>query len=206
MGGNSVATGISQAGMAKGDPKTSDCEKLSNANEERREELKSKTNDKSLVGARGTGKGTTVSSAKVKKGRRSVTKSAHNNQKAYEKCTKNLEKGGCDSVRSGSKRTLCGNYTHPDPAVQKSGHAEARILDSLGSNPGVVTFNIDWRRKGKANSKMPCLSCHRMMCAAEKCGFKIFICGRDNTPYRVPCEPTRENRLALKKLVDRKRR
>ena len=200
--GNSVATGMNKAGQLKKE-KNPDCETLKDRNDERRQDLKDTgTTDQDVVGPDGKGKGTTVSSCRVKTGGSPRTVSAHNNQKAQEKCPSGFASGGDDKVRSGKKKTLCGNYTHPDPAEQKSGHAEARILDTIGSGPPTaLLFNIDWRPNTGPRSKAPCPTCHDMMCAAEKCGFVISICNKKNESFRVPCPVTPANRKALKKAL-----
>jgi hypothetical protein len=201
---NTGATGISQAGMAQAEP-APECEKLSNKNEECREELKGETADKTLVGPNGNGKGTTVSSCQLKTGGRPLVRSAHNNQKAQEKCPSSFVEGGEENVRRGKQSTLCGNYKHPAPAMQKSGHAEARLLDTLGGGkPGQLTFNIDWKKRRGRPSKMPCRTCHQMMCAAEECGFEIYLCDNNKQKHRVPCPANKRNRQSLKKTLDRR--
>ncbi|MGE3788567.1 MAG: hypothetical protein AB7H03_18255 [Nitrospirales bacterium] len=156
-----------------------ECTALSNKNEEARKDLGAKTKDKTLVGPNGKGRGTTVSSMKStpKAGGRSKIMSAHNNHKATAKCPKGLAKGGGKAVRSGKKSTLCGNYTHPAPASQKSGHAEARLFDELGAaKPRNITLNIDWRPRTGKPSKMPCQTCQNMLCKARECGHDISLC------------------------------
>ena len=187
---------------------STDCEELGKKNKERREELNGKSADKQVVGdPKGSGRGTTVSSSKSSTGGRPRFRSAHNNQKAYNRCEETLEGGGSDSVREGTAKTLCG-YMHPDPAIQKSGHAEARLLDGLKgrTKPSQITFNIDWRkRKGRA-SKMPCKTCHQYMCKVqEDCDVEMFLCDKKGAKQPVPCPPTRGNRKALKKKIDGRR-
>ena len=135
-----------------------DCKQLAAKNEEARDDLKKETADKSLVGPNGNGKGTTVSSGKY----RTRARTAHSNGKALEKCSAKFVAGGKPANREKGKSNLCAaaKYKHGEPAMQKSGHAEARLLDDLfadgASRSGQMTFNIDWRpRKGK-KSKMPC--------------------------------------------------
>lgn len=186
--GNPGTTTVSVAAVAPAGPVKSDCDELADANEARRQELDEKTTDKTLVGAEGEGEGTTVSSVKRTpiSGGSTKVRSAHNNQKAQEKCPKTLAKGGSKSVREGAP-TTCG-YTHAKPTMQKSGHAEARLIDELaGASPRKMTFNIDWRPKTGEPSKMPCENCHKMMCAAvtKPCEHKITLCGKDNKPVEL---------------------
>jgi len=181
---NSGDTTVDVAGAAPAIVKDTDCEELDKANKDARKNLEDKTKDKTLVGPKGKGKGTTVSSFKTtpKSGGRSKIRTAHNNHKATAKRPKNFAKGGGKAVRNGDKATLCGNYTHPPPAKQKSGHAEARLFDELGAaNPRNITLNIDWKPKRGKPSKMPCETCHKMLCkAAEKkpdgCEHDISLC------------------------------
>ena len=129
---------------------------------------------------------------------------AHNSQKAQEFFPSTFESGGSDAVRSGESSTLCGNYKHPDPAEQKSGHAEARLLDGMERNapPTKLTFNIDWRPNTGAPSKMPCETCLKMMCAARACGHEIWLCKDDGPPVQVSakhCQPEKEKGKNSKK-------
>ena len=201
--GNPGTAGISKASQAAGTP-APECKTLSDRNAQRRQKLKTKTKDQSVIGEGGTGRGTTVSSCRATGGGRSRTTTAHNNQKAHKKCPSELEKGGNDKVRSGSQKTMCG-YTHPDPAEQKSGHAEARLLDGMASSkrPTRITFNIDWKKRRGGSSKMPCSTCHKYMCKVQKdCKIEIFLCDKKGNKHKVPCPPNRNNRKALKKKLD----
>jgi Domain of unknown function (DUF4150) len=186
-------------------PPNPECEKLDQENQDRRNELADKTEDKTLVGENGDGKGTTVASSKFSPtgGGSTTITSAHNNHKAYEFCKKSLAKGGNKKDRKAGKSNLCpeAKYKHARPRMQKSGHSEARMFDQLGGKgilgPGRITFNIDWRPKDPdaPNSSMPCPDCHKMMCAAaEHCELKIFLCDNDNqkkqlTSKHCPAEP-----------------
>jgi hypothetical protein len=196
--GNTVAATVSTGAPAP--PATvDDCKNLGNANEERREELEKKTADKSLVGEDGGGEGTTISSGSVG----TDTCSAHSNQKAYEKCTETLVQGGAMGDRHSGKSGLscppAPPYKHPDPSAQKSGHAEARIMDHLGNagkmKPGsTAAFNIDWRKSSGKRSKLPCKNCHEMICDNSK----------EPQPKEVTkehCPPTANNRKKLKAMM-----
>jgi hypothetical protein len=206
------APGVSPMQVKTGKPKppapiSSECKELEKKNDDSRGDLKEKTRDQSVVGPNQNGRGTTVSSCKVVPGR-PRTRVAHSNQKAYEKSPNIFTPGGDQKVREGAKKTTC-NYTHPDPAMQKSGHAEARLLDSMNGKlqPGAkITFNIDWRKRKGRPSKMPCMTCHRYMCQVQKqCEVEIFLCDKNNRKHKVPCEPSRTNRQALKRKVDSRR-
>ncbi|MBV9644483.1 MAG: DUF4150 domain-containing protein [Verrucomicrobia bacterium] len=188
-------------------PPEPDCVKLNNENEKIRKNLDDNTVDKTLVGAEGEGEGTTVASCQVTSSEGTSFMSAHNNQKATERASCDLSKGGSDAVRSGKKSTLCGNYTHPRPTKQKSGHSEARMFDesfAQSAAPSQMVFNIDWRPKSGGKSKMPCPTCHNMMCKAqEECDVKIFLCDagkEDEKPqaHEVPCPADADSYSALK--------
>lgn len=182
-----------------------DCQELANTNDNIREKLSESTTDKTLVGPEGQGKGTTISSAKFTSsdGATSIL-SAHNKQKANEKLPEHLVKGGKMEDRNSGKSQLCpeADFTHAKPCCQKSGHAEARILDEIGTKEGSLTLNIDWRPKTKPPSKMPCSACHKMICAAKKCNMEITICGKDGSKHLVPCPANKANYAKLKKKVD----
>ena len=162
-----------------------ECKKLDDKNQKTRDELKENTKDKSIVGKDEDGKGTTVSSmsAHNRGGGGDTAATAHNNKKALEKSPSPLAPGGNDKQRNGEETPLCGNseYKHPDPAMQKSGHAEARLMAGLSHTPAkAVLINIDWKPSSGGASKMPCPDCHKMLCAAGKdCEHKIFLCGSE---------------------------
>jgi len=192
-----------------GDAKT-DCQKLDEKNSQTRGDLSSNTSNKSIVGHDEQGAGTTVSSvvSRPAGGGRAQVATAHNNQQAVEKCPNPLAPGGSDKVREGKETPLCSEskYKHPDPADQKSGHAEARLMAEMPqSRPRVVTINIDWQPKTEDGSKMPCRDCHKMLCAAMKdCGHTIYLCDSkankvdisDTCPEKG--EPTKKDHDKLK--------
>lgn len=184
----------------------SDCQELQQTNTERRQELTGRTRDQTLVGPNGTGRGTTISSVKRTPIAGGTTKirSAHNNIKAFEKCPKTLSPGGSAAVRKGAPGP-CG-YVHPSPTMQKSGHAEARMLDELlNAKPQRMTFSIDWRKRKGKPSKMPCTACHRMMCRVMECGHAISLCSKKGKPVALSaehCDGTPEARTKLVKAID----
>ncbi|WAC72253.1 hypothetical protein OU995_22240 [Roseateles sp. SL47] len=188
--GNPGTATVNKAAMSPAGSST-DCQELDQANQNRRTELANRTSAQRLVGPEKKGRGTTVSSVKRTplSGGRTKFRSAHNNHKALEKCPKTLSPGGSRSVRTGTTPTLCGNYSHPSPpswAMQKSGHAEARLLDELMNGaPRRMTFNIDWRPKTGKASKMPCDACHRLICAALDCKHEITLCAKGNQPVPI---------------------
>jgi hypothetical protein len=180
------------------------CEELKEHGEEGREELKGATRDQSVIGEKGTGRGTTVSTCEIRRGGPATIRMAHSNQKANDKCPSSFVSGGDEEVRSGDKKGLCG-HVHPDPAMQKSGHAEARLMDDMAGKkmPAQVTFNIDWRKRKGRPSKMPCKTCHDYMCKVKKkCGVNIQLCDKKGRSHEVPCPANTENRKALKKSLD----
>lgn len=190
---NSQDTGVSAA-AAEPPPPDPECVELAQENQNKRTELAGKTRDKTLVGENGNGKGTTVASSKftAKGGGLSQITTAHNNHKAHEFCEESLAKGGDKDDRKDGKSALCpeAEYTHAPPCMQKSGHSEARMFDELGGKgvlgPGQMTFNIDWRPKTGAPSKMPCPNCHAMMCAAaSKCDIEIHLCDKKGQKQKL---------------------
>jgi hypothetical protein len=191
-----------------------DCAKLDERNKKTRKKLREKTDDTDIIGSRNkaearTGAGTTVSSMCFESGSgaRDV-RTAHSNNKALNFMKKDLEKGGANSDRKGGKSKLCkkANHKHDTPYNQYSGHTEARLLAGLsrtnGSFPkgGTLTLKIDWRTKGKngRSSPMPCESCHKLLCAAKKCGVEIYLCDTNNKKKKL----TDERCKSYQKLED----
>jgi uncharacterized Zn-binding protein involved in type VI secretion len=197
---------------------SSDCEDLSQQNEQAREDLETSKNgkpitDKSIVGKGGGGKGTTVTSGKFRSNDGSTKMAtAHNNQKAFEKTPAQLCQGGILGNNGTRKKGISAipDYSHGRPSVQKSGHTEARIFDAIGDvanggklPSGKMTFNIDQRPRGKRKkpSKMPCGTCHKMMCAAMAQDILVTLCDRDNKEHTVPCPSDKKNRKKLKQIL-----
>lgn len=79
---------------------------------------------------------------------------------------------------------------HKPPYKQKSGHAEARILDALGDAKGLkLVFKIDWRPGQGDFSNLPCEACQRLLCLAmEECKHEIWLCNDDNEPQKLTKE------------------
>ena len=207
--GNPGTATANQGQMGPGQP-APECKQLDEANTEKREELKGETKDKSVIGPSGKGRGTTVASCRTTGGGPPRVRTAHSNQKACDKCPGSFESGGNDAVRKGDKKGMCGHF-HPDPAMQKSGHCEARLLDGAAnfSTPSTMTFSIDWRPRTGPKSRMPCKTCHDYLCQVqEDCDVKIFLCDNSKEPkkYQIPCPPTRKNRQAMKKALDGRKR
>lgn len=193
---NSGDTNMNQAGQAP--PEDSDCAELDRANQQTRATLESNTDEPTVVGASGTGRGTTVASSKFggPRGGNVQVRTAHSRQEAMDSAPDLTEgSGGKSNVQcEGHKHTHAPRKWHPKATpkgkkghmAQKAGHSEARMIDDAfegGAPPpgSQMTFNVDWRAKSKrGSSKMPCHSCHRMMCAAMKCEIKIFLCDKNN--------------------------
>ncbi|WP_291322822.1 PAAR-like domain-containing protein, partial [Desulfonatronospira sp.] len=180
----------------------SKCEKLEQTNNDSREALKDKTSDKTLVGQTGEGEGTTVSSMNFGE---SITV-GHNRKTARERYGIFVEGGDMEKRHEG-KSNLCpdANHTHGKPSAQKSGHAEAKLLDELfktKSTSGKATFNIDWRKKNGKKSKTPCLDCYKMMCAAKSYEISVFICDKNGKEHKIDCPANKENWIALDELLN----
>lgn len=177
-----LSTGKPKPGL----PRKITCKKLAERNEQARNDLLANTDDKSIIGSDREGKGTTVSSAQsISKSGKSNVVSAHSNGKVDEKMPGEFEMGGDPKDRAKGKSGLCkgAGHSHPSPAMQKSGHTEARIFDGMGPTiGGSVRMSIDWRPKsGGEPSKMPCPDCHKILCGAatkppKGCGIKIELC------------------------------
>ena len=210
-----VNTCAGTASVAKSAPPSGDteCEKAANQNRDKRGELERVTSDQTLVGPPGsngspTGEGTAISTAIVRGpegGTRTLT--AHNNNKAHEKISGlvpgaemkdkivdgKVELNKKDQPKQIRKSSLdCDAddpYQHPGDSCQTGGHAEARIMDTIGSagRGSSVVFSIDWRPSGLGGivSKIPCENCHKMLCYAQdkdKCNMKVSICDRNGEP------------------------
>ena len=183
--GNTVAVTVNIANMAMLEAAKNDCEGLDQVNQARRKDVAGRTKDKRLMGA-GEQEKTTISSCKIEPKGAGGTQvaSAHSSIKTHEFFPAEFQKGGTSEVRTGQQSVLCGknNVKHAPPYMQKSGHAEARIMDELvaGSESSKLTLNIDWRKGNGSKSKMPCEDCHKLLCQAIACGHEITLCDKKN--------------------------
>jgi hypothetical protein len=204
MSASVAAMTVLTGGTAVGVIKDPDCVELKKKTDEKRKELDEASSDKSIVGHDDGGGGTTVSGMKSAGG----IATAHNNQKAYERCPNGMSKGASSEVRKGEETPLCpdSTYKHPAPAAQKSGHAEARLIGGLGGATGQsLTFSIDWRPKSGGRSNMPCPDCHKMLCAAKKdCDLDISLCDKQGQKHALSdehCPATPESYIALQETM-----
>lgn len=204
--GNTVALTAS-TGKPGPPPTVKTCEELGQQNDDRRDELKDESEDKTIIGIDEEGQGTTVSSGKIGAGGGSTTMTAHSRQKANERLGTLTEGGKMSDRKKGKSGLSCPPakpYKHPSPSCQKSGHAEARIIDAAKPPAGSrITFNIDWRpRNGDPPSKMPCETCHGMICyAVKECKMQIYLCDQDGKPQKVTnkeCPANAQNYQKLK--------
>lgn len=189
--GNSVAMTVNKAAMAQA-PVQSDCEELEGDNNARRGHMEERTQDKSLRNKNGLDdqEGTTISSCKFQRanGNTATRASAHSSGRAYELSPSQFVSGGSDEVRSGQAPVMCSDDArHKPPYKQKSGHAEARILDALGNQKGLkMAFKIDWRNGKGEYSNLPCEDCQRLLCIAMKdCKDEIWLCNDENEPQQL---------------------
>ncbi|MBI5255976.1 MAG: hypothetical protein HY855_05720 [Burkholderiales bacterium] len=190
--GNTAAITVSAAAMAAA-PKVDDCKELEKQNEDRRKTVEDTTADKRMVSKNGMDdqEGTTISSCKFQPagGDTAQCASAHSSGRAHEMMPSQFVEGGSEEVRSGQEPVLCsGDQTHRPPYKQKSGHAEARILDqAIGKQKGAkLVFKIDWRPSSGGRSNLPCPACQRLMCIAMKeCDHEIWLCDDDNKPQKL---------------------
>ena len=131
--GNTAAITVSAAAMAQA-PVEDDCKELERNNETRRDHVESNTKDKRLRNKSGLEdqEGTTISSCKFQAPSTQTARcaSAHSHGRAHEMFPSKFVGGGSDAVRSGSEGVMCSEKIHRPPYKQKSGHAEARILDT----------------------------------------------------------------------------
>jgi len=189
--GNTAAMTVSQASMATA-PKESDCKELEKNNDDRRGHVEENSADKRLVNKNGMEdqEGTTISSCKFQPtgGDTATCASAHSSGRAHEMFPSRFVEGGGEEVRSGDAPVMCSeDKTHKPPYKQKSGHAEARIFDALGSAKGMkMVFKIDWRPGSGGRSNLPCPACQRLMCIAmNECKHEIWLCDDDNEPQKL---------------------
>lgn len=188
--GNTAAITVSAAAMAAS-PVTTDCEELGGNNESRREHVENNTRDKRLRNKSGLDdqEGTTISSCKFQPsaGDTASCASAHSHGRAHEMFPNHFVSGGSNAVRSGSEPVMCSDKIHRAPYKQKSGHAEARILDTLGNQNGLkMVFKIDWRNGEGDYSNLPCQDCQRLLCIAmSECEHQIWLCKDDNEPEQL---------------------
>lgn len=173
--------------------KDPECQKLRERNEEKREETETADVSKSKKDAI-TGTGTTISSAKFTPagGGRPTVVSAPNRNLALDACPGEFVAGGDMEDRHDNVSQLCPDAKHKHKGVRASGHAEARILDHIGGRPGKILFNVNLIKKNrygkKISSRQPCGHCHRMMCAAKKCGMDVWLCDKDGNQKQMTDE------------------
>ena len=177
-----------QGQTAQGDA-DSECEALRIQTEESKSKLRNKSSDKTLHG-----KGTTVSSFQGPKG----GGSAHNRNGAHEKLPNQFVAGGDMSSRHANQSSACPGSGHQHKGVRASGHAEARILDNLGGQPGKLLIRVSLvksvDRNGNAvESRRPCGHCHRAMCAARSCGVDIWLCDQDGNQKQMTADHCRSD-------------
>jgi hypothetical protein len=187
--GNTVAITVSAASMAAS-PIQTDCKELEGNNESRRNHVEGNTEDKRLRNKNGLEdqEGTTISSCKFQSGSHSAhCASAHSHGRAHEMFPSQFVSGGSEEVRSGNAPVMCSDKIHRPPYKQKSGHAEARILDTLGNQNGLkLVFKIDWRNGDGFHSNLPCEDCQRLLCIAmSECKHQIWLCKDDNEPVKL---------------------
>lgn len=188
--GNTAAITVSAAAMAQA-PVEDDCKELERNNETRRDHVESNTKDKRLRNKSGLEdqEGTTISSCKFQAPSTQTAScaSAHSHGRAHEMFPSKFVGGGSNAVRSGSEGVMCSEKIHRPPYKQKSGHAEARILDTLGDQSGLkMVFKIDWRSGKGEHSNLPCEDCQRLLCIAmDECDHEIWLCNDDNEPQKL---------------------
>lgn len=188
--GNTAAITVSAAAMAQA-PVEDDCKELERNNEARRDHVESNTKDKRLRNKSGLEdqEGTTISSCKFQAPSTQTAScaSAHSHGRAHEMFPSKFVGGGSNAVRSGNEGVMCSEKIHRPPYKQKSGHAEARILDTLGNQNGLkMVFKIDWRNGDGFKSNLPCEDCQRLLCIAmAECEHEIWLCKKNNQPVKL---------------------
>jgi hypothetical protein len=203
-----AALQVNTGSTAVGDPEKSDCENLNDTNKCGRDSISDRTKNKTMVGTDGCQNGTTVSSCKItpkQSGGMVTVASGHSRAWAHEHLPDQFVKGGDEATRTGQKSVLCGQnqVAHAPPYKQKSGHAEARILDELigaRKDPCKLTFNINWKNKEGKPSKMPCEDCHKLICEALACGHEIELCDKKGKSQPVNQENCPANKKSYEKL------
>lgn len=201
---NSGSTAVDEGSQAPLPPTGKDCEELKEENARDRNDLSAKD----TKAARRCGEAGTNVNYNLDGGPDDVTAAAaaHSWKDAAIASPKHLE-GMPFSDRKGLRTNPVDNRSNVDcsegssfhyarPADQTSGHAEARIIETIFANSGGgvvnarLTIAIDWLSK---NSCSPCPSCHALMCAASRCGLEISICDKDNKPQRLTNSDCEDN-------------
>lgn len=207
---SNAVPGVEGATVDTSEAAKDECKKLEESNNGVRKDLKDTgTTNKKVVGKDLEGQGTTVSSMSCNG---NITP-AHNSKQALERIETVLAEGGSDAIRQGKETPLCpeSKYVHPPPpewAMQKSGHAEARLMAGIRSAPpSKITFNIDWIPGQGGQSKMPCEDCHKMLCAAANdCKHDIWLCGKDGNKHKLDCpsekKKPRDAYESMKEAID----
>jgi hypothetical protein len=219
--GNPATTTVSVAGVAVPAPTTNQCQKLSNQNEKDREKAATSPeltpSEQKAVSAGGS----TIANFKFTPARgAAVTAAAGNRNEASSVDEDHFVKGGSDDNRKDKQSNLCIPYRYHGQGKRSSGHSESRIIETLFKKrpglprPGLLLISVDLMKKGtdrfgeNIRSKMPCGHCHRLLCAAKKCGIKVFLCDKDNEPHELTddmCEGNSGSRVRQSKRNKLKR-
>jgi hypothetical protein len=219
--GNSVASTVSVAGVALPAPTENQCQKLSDQNEKDRERIENSDRSPSERKAL-TGGGSTIANFKFTPARgASVTAAGSNRNEASSLDENHFKRGGSEEQRKKKQSGLCVPYRYHGQGKRSSGHSESRIVETLfkkrpGSpRPGVLLISVDLKKKQtdlageNVRSKMPCGHCHRLLCAAKKCGMRIFLCDANNQPQELTddmCEGNPGSRVRQSKRRKLKRK
>jgi hypothetical protein len=218
--GNAVATTVSVAGVALPAPTKKDCKELSDQNEKDREciEESDLSNGQKEVC---TGGGSTITNFNFTPARGAGSSAAGANRNEASSVDENHFKRGADPAKRKKRQSnLCGPYRYRGQATRSSGHAESRIVETIFSKapgkakPGLLLLSVDLKKKqtdvfgDNVRSKMPCGHCHRLLCAAKKCGVKVFLCDAKNQPKELTddmCEKSSSKRVRSSKRRKLKR-
>lgn len=218
--GNSVACTVSIGGANVPLPSVDQCKELADQNVKDRERVATSDLSPSAKEAV-TGGGSTITNFEFRpaSGRRVVAAGANRNE-ATSIDANHFKKGAEKSLREKKKSNLCGGYKYRGQGTRASGHAEARIVESIFSKApgaptsGVLLLNVDLKKKQtdrfgrNVRSKMPCGHCHRLLCAAKQCGFKIFLCDKQSSPKELTddmCEGKSNARVRQSKRMKLKK-
>ncbi|MEZ2354718.1 hypothetical protein [Caballeronia sp. RCC_10] len=208
--GNSAASGFNTAGVGKGDIK-SECDELKE--EADKEDRKIQAMRKTPKGATAH-KCTTVTASKLTCGGVTTKKPAYS---SLSRLPKGRQSRYAQGVKRGEPSKMCKKKNGEDFEHATQGfssgcsHTEARLVEDAFKGPGgaegcELMMKIKWKQrvvfknpqgkitgaKNVAPLAKPCKDCEKVLCHAQYCGLKIFLCkikqGRQEKVKPPPCK------------------
>lgn len=185
--GNTVATGVNQAGMAVDMGPPTLCEAMESQNNALREGLAADESESVRTGFGSSG-ATTVAHGSLNSGAPMGATSRLLPSRYDDRVVKGLwEEKDRDKrkemVKNGTSNVCeAKKFKYGKAYRPHQSHCESKMLETMfkpGGTPpsGTLTLNINWQHSGNPNDKQPCEACELLLCHAQThCGIKIELC------------------------------